>query len=66
MVPFIMVCDQCSAQWPNQMGLITNVSGSLRLSFKAPEDWEVKDVGAFKTLVLCPKCKPKVIDPPSV
>lgn len=50
-------CDQCGEDITVLVPL-TNVSGHQKnLEFSSPEGWEIRDVGSYKTKVLCPTCR---------
>jgi len=50
-------CDQCGTDITVPVPM-TNFSGHQKhLEFTAPEGWEVRDIGSYKTRVLCPTCQ---------
>jgi aminopeptidase-like protein len=56
-VDFRIQCDKCK-QSLDLVIQVTNVnSGFPKFDTKLPDDWEVKDVGSYKTKVLCPTCR---------
>jgi hypothetical protein len=56
-VDFKIQCDKCG-QGLDMVVQVTNVhSGLPKFDIKLPDGWEVKDIGSFKTKVVCAKCQ---------